>query len=198
MFSNASQSKPASSLFSNLGIGSTSSQPQTGGLFGNLNTSTSQAQTQPSMFSNLNSNTSQTQSPPSLFSNLGGASAPQAASNPFAGLGSSQQQTASGTGGLFGATTQPPATNLFASQNISAPQPPQSSLFASVAPQQQQNQPAQSEQLLPVGQQSNGPTGTSQPAYFDSLLEGDISRRVRELGGTGGQAKHVRGQDAKT
>lgn len=227
MFSNSNQSKPTTSLFNNLGSGSTSttSQPQTSSLFSNLSTST---QTQPSMFSHLNANPSQGQSQPSLFSNLGGAPASQSTSNPFGGLGSSQQQNASGTGGLFGASTtaasQPPATGLFASQNDPTSQPFQSSLFASTAPQQQQNQQAQpQQQQQPMGQQSNGPTGTPQPAYFDSLLErgrkrtnggegvkgsgelpslqlglGDISRRVRELGGTGGQAKQTRGQDAKT
>ena len=227
MLSNTNQSKPTTSLFSNLGNRSTStkSQPQTGGLFSNLNTNTSQAQAQPSMFTHLNTSTSQTQSQPSLFSNLGGAPVSQPTSNPFSGLGSSQQQPASGTGGLFGASTtgnsQAPATNLFASQNNSTTQPFQSSLFASPAPQQQLSQATQAQQ--PIAQQSNGVTGTPQPAYFDSLLErgrkrtnggeaiggsgelpslqlglGDISRRVRELGGTGGQAKQSRGQDAKT
>lgn len=188
MFSNLNQPKPTTSLFSN------------------LNTNTSQAQTQPSMFSNLNTNTTQTQSQPSLFSNLGG---------------SSQQQTAAGSGGLFGASPQPTGTSLFASQNNPTSQPLQSSLFASSAPQQQQSQAAAAQQQQSIGQQSNGQT--PQPAYFDSLLErgrkrtnggetiggsselpslqlglGDISRRVRELGGTGGQAKPSRVQDAKT
>jgi len=194
-------------------------------MFSNLNTSTSQAQTQPSLFSNLNMNNLRTQSQSSLFGPLGGAPASQSTPNSFPGLGSSQQQTASGAGGLFGASTttnaQPPATNLFASRDNSTAQPLQSSLFASSAPQQQQSQAAQSQQQQSIGQLSNGQT--PQPAYFDSLLErgrkrtnggegvggsgelpslqlglGDISRRVRELGGTGGQAKHARGQDAKT
>ncbi len=177
------------------------------------------------MFSNPSTNNLQPQSQPGLFSNLGGASASQSTPNLFTGLGSSQQQTASGTGGLFGASTttnpQPATTNLFMSQNNPTTQPFQLSLFASAAPQQQQSQSVQSQQQQPTGQQSNGQT--PQPAYFDSLLErgrkrtnggegvggsgelpslqlglGDISRRVRELGGTGGQAKRARGQDAKT
>lgn len=177
------------------------------------------------MFSNPNTNNLQPQSQPSLFSNLGGAAASQSTPNLFTGLGSSQQQTASGTGGLFGASTttntQPAATNLFMSQNNATNQPLQSSLFASAAPQQQQNQSVQPQQQQPTVSQSNGQT--PQPAYFDSLLErgrkrtnggegvggsgelpslqlglGDISRRVRELGGTGGQVKRARGQDAET
>lgn len=207
IMSNEGQARSVPSLFSNLGSGPASTpQPQTGGLFSNLSSSRTTQQ-------------------PSIFSNLGGGTTSQPSSNAFSGLGSSQPQPTSGTGGLFGASTattsQPQTTSLFASLNNPTSQPPQSSIFASQPPQQQQqNQPSQPQQ---DGQQLYGPTGTPQPAYFDSLLErgkkrtngangvgsfgelpslqlglGDISRRARELGGAGGQAKHGRGQDTKT
>ncbi len=220
---------PKTSLFSNLGSGSTSTpQPYTDGQFSNVNTF--QTQQQPSLFSNLGG-APKPQSSSSPFAGLlSSQSKPQSSSNPFAGLLSSQPQTASGTGGLFGASTtntsQPQATSLFASQNNPTSQPLQSSLFASQPLQQQQNHAVQPQQQQQDGQQSYGPTGAPQPAYFDSLLErgrkrtngvdgrdgfgelpslqlglGDISRRVRELGGAGGaggQAKQARGRDAKT
>ncbi len=220
---------PATSFFGNFGGGSTAaSQPQSSGVFSNLNTNTSQTQAQPSIFSGLNTNGSQSQQQPSLFSNLGGGSTSQPPSNPFGGLGSSQQQTAApGSGGLLGASntgaSQPQATSFFSAQNTSTSQPLQSSLFASTAAQPQQNQAALQPQQQQGGQLSNGLTGAPQPAYFDSLLErgrkrtnggdftgssaelpslhlglGDISRRVRELGGSGGQAKRAKGQDVKT
>lgn len=211
------------SLFANLGASSASgqqSQPaQSGGLFGDLNTSQPQQQS-------------------SLFSNLGGQSKPQASGGIFGGLGSGQQQTSSngaaagngGGGGLFGAstTTAQPSSTLFGQQNnASSSQPLGSSLFTNPQPQQQQQQ--QQSQLgqaqpgqLQAGQQSGGLRTPSQPAYFDTLLEkgkrrsvaangradlwevpdlqlglGDIARKVRELGGIGPQPTDERGADTR-
>lgn len=201
------QSKPTSSLFGNLTT-ATPAQSQaapTSSLFGN----TSQPQ-QPSgqttnLFGSLGASQPQTQ--PSLFSNLGVDQKP----NLF-GSSQPQQQTGTGAGGLFGtgssSNLQPQQTSsLFAGaqNNTATTQPGASSLFQpQLQPQQQNDQSGQG----PQGQQqSHGGQWTSQPAYFDNLLEkgrkrnhdadggpgfrdlpslqlglGDIAKKVRELG----------------
>lgn len=211
------------SLFGNLGASTASgqqSQPaQSGGLFGNLNTSQPQQQS-------------------SLFSSLGGQPKPQASSGMFGGLGLGQQQQASSGGapagnesggGLFGASTttapQPPSTLFGQQNNASSSQLLGSSLFTDpqAQQQQQQSQLGQSQTgQLQDGQQSGGLRTPSQPAYFDSLLEkgkrrsiatngradlwevpdlqlglGDIARKVRELGGIGIQSTDERGADTR-
>ena len=200
------QSKPTSTLFSNLSpatsaqsqsaptsslFGGTSSQPQqssgqTTGLFGTLGTS--QPQTQPSLFSNLGGDQK-----PNLF----GSSQPQQTSSLFGGA----QNNA--------ATTQPANSSLFGPQ----PQPQQPNNHLEQVPQGQQQQ-----QMSP---RSRGGQVTSQPAYFDNLLEkgrkrtrdadggpgfrdipslqlglGDIAKKVRELGSVGEHAHRGKAADA--
>ena len=194
-----SQATPTSSLFGNFSQPQQSSG-QTTNVFGSLGTS--QPQSQPSLFSNLGGDQK-----PTLF----GSSQPRqqtgtAGSGLFAGTGSAlqvqPQQTSSFIGGAqdYVASTQPVAPSLFAPQS---------------QPQQQNNQSghaAQEQQQQQVGQQSQGKEVTSQPAYFDNLLEkgrkrthnadggpgfvdvpslqlglGDIAKRVRELASVGTQ-----------
>ena len=180
------QSKPTSSLFGNLNP-ATSAQSEaapTSSLFGNF----SQPQQSSGQTTNLFGSfaLSQPQTQPSLFSNFGG----------------DQKQNNA-------ATTQPAAPSLF------APQP---------QAQQQNNQSgqaAQGQQQQQAGQQSQGAPVTSQPAYFDNLLEkgrkrthdadggpgfrdlpslqlglGDITKKVRELGGVGTEADRGRAADS--
>ena len=207
-----------------------SSQPAHTNIFGNLGVST--ATSQPAQTANL-------------FGNIGGSKVDET-KNSFGNLGSSvQTQTSSGgdlgslfasfkpanqTGSsLFGnpATTSAPAlgattttsapfgASLFSNTaNTSAPAAP--SLF----PSQQPQQPGQAPQSQ---QQVEGPkASTSQPAYFNSLLEkgkkrthdtnggpsfadlpslqlglGDIARRARELGNTGVQSGRGASADSR-
>lgn len=180
-----SQPGQTSNIFGNLGGSATTSQPpQTNNLFGSLGTSKAEGTKTGgdlgSIFANLQPNN-------------------QGASNPFANTAS----TSAPTLGATATTTAPFGASLFSNTaNTSAPAG--SSLFASQQPQQQ----GQATQP----QQNNGGlrTSTSQPAYFNSLLEkgkkrahdtngassfaelpslqlglGDIARRARELHGTG-------------
>lgn len=188
--------------------GATSSQPQqsqstnTSNTFGNLG---GQQQSQPAQSS--------------IFSNLGGSQAQQ--SKPvqpsiFSSLGSSQPQQPSS---LFGApkpaATQPASTSIFAPQAANAGSGV--SIFSSQVPQQQQQ-----DQSGQNAQQHQPPPRSSQPAYFESLLEkgrkrtrdagGDpefgelpglqlglteIARRVREIGGVGAQSPADKAADSK-
>ncbi|KAL8740793.1 MAG: hypothetical protein Q9190_006539 [Brigantiaea leucoxantha] len=138
-----------------------------------------------------------------------------AASNPFQSLSTSQpQQLSTPFGAPKDNTTQPASgSSLFAPASTPAPG---ASIFASNPPQNQQNQPTQN------GQQSTLPNRSSQPAYFESLLEkgkkrarnadgrpdfgelpglqlglDDIARRVREIGGAGAQTTGDRAADSK-
>ena len=189
-------------------------------LFGSLNT---QAPQQPSLFA-ASTDSSQPQQPspfaaattgqsqePSLFAASTAAQppAPQIqldGSQPtglFGGLG-----TQSGQPSLFpstASTTQPQQSSLFASTTNTQSQP-QASLYPSLST----NQPALAQsQQVPQGSQLRTSSVSSQPAYFDSLLEKgrqrpygngesfagldgvpslqlglpDISRQVRQLGG---------------
>ncbi|KAI9751711.1 MAG: hypothetical protein M1835_001185, partial [Candelina submexicana] len=203
MFANLGQSK--SNSLANApplgGLGAPEPQQQqsnSGQLFGSLGTSTSQPQQQQStsggLFGNLGTSTSQSQQQQPTSGSL------------FGSLGVSQsQQQKSTTGGTFGGsilgTTQSQTSSLF-----SPPQP----------------QDGQFGQTQQSGQQIEPTTGSSQPAYFDSLLErgrkrtngvgdssgfselpslqlglGDIARRVRELGGTGAPSQPRKGTDSK-
>lgn len=196
-----SQAAPTSSLFG-------SSSGQTTNSFGNLGTS--QPITQSSLFSSLGDNQK-----PNLFS----------ASQP-------QQQSGTAGGRLFGtgsaSTAQPQQTSsLFggAQNNTATTQPPTLSLLAPQSQQQQHTnlsaQAAQRQQQQQFGQQPRAEQATSQPGYFDNLLEkgrkrthdtdggpgfrdlpslqlglGDIARKVRELGSVGIQAQGGRAADA--
>lgn len=201
-----SQAAPTSSLFGS------SSQPQqasgqTTNSFGNLGTS--QPTTQYSLFSSLGDNQK-----PNLFSS----------SQP-------QQQTGTAGGRLFGtgsgSTAQPQQTSLFGGvqNNTATTQPLTLSLLAPQSQPQQQNnlsgQAAQGQQQQQFGQQPRVEQATSQPGYFDNLLEkgrkrthdtdggpgfrdlpslqlglGDIAKKVRELGSVGTQAQRGRAADA--
>ena len=199
----------------------TSAQPAQTNVFGTLGGSTT---------------TSQSAQTPSIFGNTGGTKADET-KNSLGNFGSSlQTQTSSGGdlgslfasfkpanqsgSSLFGNTTTTSTPALGATTTTSAPfgaslfpntanssAPAASSLFSS----QQVQQPGQTAQSQ---QQTGGPkTSTSQPAYFNSLLEkgkkrahdtnggssfadlpslqlglGDIARRARELGNTGQQS----------
>ena len=215
----ADASKP--SLFNNPSSATTSSsQPAQTNIFGNLGASA--AASQPAQTANI-------------FGNIGGSKVDET-KNSFGNFGtSSQTQTSSagdlgslfasfkpanqGGSSLFGNTVTTSAPALGATTTTSAPfgaslfpntantsAPAASSLF----PSQQPQQPGQAAQPQ---QQVGGPkTSTSQPAYFNSLLEkgkkrthdtnggpsfadlpslqlglGDIARRARELGNTGQQ-----------
>ncbi|KAL8718551.1 MAG: hypothetical protein Q9225_004323 [Loekoesia sp. 1 TL-2023] len=209
-------SKPATTtgnIFDNLGNQSnatSSSQPQqsqgasTSNIFGNLQ---GQQQSQPAQstpFSSLASNlVQQPQSAqPSIFSN-------PAPSQP--------QQTSSLFGASKPASTQSAAPSLFAPQTTSAASA--APIFSSQPPQQQ-DQSAQNVPQQPAP--APAPARSSQPAYFESLLEKgrkrardvdgipslgqlpefqlgltDIARRVREIGGVGEQTPADRAADSK-
>ena len=200
------QSKPTSTLFTNLSP-ATSAQSHsapTSSLFGGTSSQPQQSSGQTtSLFGTLG--TSQPQTQPSLFSNLGGDQKPNL-------FGSSQpQQTSSLFGGAQNnaATTQPANISPFGLQ----PQPQQQRNHLEQVPQAQQQQ-----QMSP---QSRGGQVTSQPAYFDNLLEkgrkrtrdadggpdfrdipslqlglGDIAKKVRELGSVGKHANRGKVADA--
>ena len=200
------QSNPTSTLFTNLSP-ATSAQSHsapTSSLFGGTSSQPQQSSGQTtSVFGTLGISQPQTQ--PSLFSNLGGDQKPNL-------FGSSQpQQTSSLFGGAQNnaATTQPAKISLFGLQ----PQPQQQHNHLEQVPQAQQQQ-----QLSP---QSRGGQVTSQPAYFDNLLEkgrkrtrdadggpgfrdipslqlglGDIAKKVRELGSVGKHAHRGKVADA--
>ena len=225
---------PMSSLFSQ------SAETKRPSLF-NIPSSATTASSQPAqtnIFGSLggSSTTSQPAQTANIFGNIGGPKGDET-KNSFGNLGSSSQtQTSSGgdLGSLFAsfkpanqsgsslfgtaATTSAPA--LGATTTTSAPfgaslfpntastsVPAASSLFSSQQPQQP-GQAAQSQQQV-----GGSKTSSSQPAYFNSLLEkgkkrthdanggpsfadlpslqlglGDIARRARELGNTGLQS----------
>lgn len=206
-------SKPAvtSNIFGDLGNQSgmaSSSQPQQ-----------SQSTTTSNDYGNLGG--SQQQSQPTrvgIFSNLGSSQAQQpkpAQSSLFSNPGSSlPQQTSSLFGAPKPAATQPSAPSIFAPQATTAGSG--SSIFFPQASQQQQDQSGQNAQQQPP------PPRSSQPAYFESLLEKgrkrtrdadggsdlgelpelqlgltDIARRVREIGGVGAQSPADRAADSK-
>ena len=199
------QSTPTSTLFNNLSS-ATSAQSQsapTASLFGGTSSQPQQSSgPTTSLFGTLG--TSQPQTQPSLFSSFGSDQKPNL-------FGSSQpQQTSSLFGGAQNnaATTQP--TNSFLGPQ---PQPQQQNNHLEQVPQGQQQQ-----QTSP---QSRGGQVTSQPAYFDNLLEkgrkrtrdadgrsgfrdvpslqlglGDIAKKVRELGSVGEHAHRGKAADA--
>lgn len=127
----------------------------------------------------------------SLFSSFGGDQKP----NIF-GSSQPQQQTSTGSGGLFGTSSavnaQPQQTSsLFggAQNNVATTQPAAPSLFAAQPqPQQHNNQSGQAapeQQQQQVGHKSQGGQGISQPAYFDNLLEKGRKRTHDADGGPG-------------
>ncbi|KZF22711.1 Pentulose kinase [Xylona heveae TC161] len=187
----------------------TPSAPQTGSLFGN-------------------STASQPPQQSSLLSGFGAGAKPQQPSGGlFSGLGTQnqqpqqqqQQQQQQPSGGLFGASTaantQPTAQpSLFSNtqQGTTAARPPGGSLLGSGTQTQTSLPQLQQDQVLQ----------TSQPAYFESLLEkgrkrnhgargesafnelpslqlglGDIARRVREMGGSKEAAPRATATDSK-
>ena len=218
------QSKATSSLFGNP-IPATSAQSQvtpTSSLFG----TTSQPQQSSGQPSNLfgTFEASQPQKQSSLFPSLGDEQKPI-----LFGSSQPQQQTSSAGGGLFGTISasraQPQQTSILfgAAQNsVATTQPASLSLFPpQPQPQQQNNQSEQAAQAQQVGQQPRAGQVTSQPAYFDNLLEkgrkrthnadggpglrdlpslqlglGDIAKQVRELGNIDAQAQRGRAADA--
>ncbi|KAG8530068.1 uncharacterized protein KY384_005550 [Bacidia gigantensis] len=173
------------------------SQPDTtagtGGSLFDRTTPATQSQQSSSLFSNLGD-----QSKPASSGSIFDTSKPQnttssaPTSNLFSSLSSAPQQTS----GLFG-TINPPASSHPAGLSIFAPQQPQA---------QNQNQSEQ--------QAQNGAPAHRAPGYFDNLIEkgkrrardgeqgpgfqnlpnlqlglGDISKRVRELGGAGSRGR---------
>ena len=204
------QSRPTSSLFGNPNP-ATSAQSQAApknSLFGN-NTQPQQPSAQSSnLFGSLGASQPQTQS--SLFSNFGG----DQKSN-FLGSSQPQQQTTTASS-LFGgaqnnaAATHPATFSLFALQPQQLQKKDQS--LHAVQGQQQQQQ---------LGQQSRAGQVTSQPAYFNTLLEkgrkrthdadggpglrdlpslqlglGDIAKKVKELGSASTISQRGRAADA--
>lgn len=221
------QSNPTSSLFGNLNP-ATSAQSQaapTSSLFGNTSQPQQSSGQTTNLFGSLGASQPQTQS--ALFSSLGGDQKPNL-------FGSSQpkQQTGTVGGGLFGTGSalqvQPQQTSsLFggAQNNAATTQPAASSLFApQPQPQQQNNQSgqgAQRQQQQQAGQHPQVGQLTSQPAYFDNLLEkgrkrthdadggpgfrdlpslqfglDDIAKKVRELGSVGMQKHRGKAADS--
>lgn len=229
MSSSFGQSKPTSSLFGNLNP-ATPAQSQaapTSSLFGNTSQHQQSSGQTTNFFGSLNASQPQIQS--SLFSSLGGDQKP----NLF-DLSQPQEQRGTAGGGLFGtvsalqvqpqqtsslfgsalndaATTQPAAPSLFGLQ--SGPQPQQQN--------DQSGQVAQGQRQQHVGQPSQGVQVTSQPAYFDNLLEkgrkrthgadggpgfrdlpslqlglGDIAKKARELGSVGSRMPRDRAVDS--
>lgn len=209
----------------------------TSSLFGSLGTSTTpsastQAPAVPAasttagsgLFGNLGSTTQQAARPSGLFGSLGSTQTsqqPAATSGLFANIGNTQntQQAAASTSSLFGSMAQPTAASSLFGMGMAQgnQQAATSSLFDSTAtlvPQQQQNTMNTAGQS--VSQQGLvGNAGTSQTAYFDTLLHkskkskesderaaknfgempslhlglGDIAQRVREMGGAGGMSQ---------
>lgn len=221
------QLKPTSSLFGNLSP-ATSAQSQatpTSSLFDNTSQPQQSSGQTTNFFGSVGASQPQTQS--SMFSHLGGDQKP----NLF-GSSQPQQQTGTAGGGLFGSgaalqAQRQQTSSLFGGGLNSAAtiQPAAPSLFApQPQPQQQNNQSGQAtqgQQPQQVGQQSQGEQGTSQPAYFDNLLEkgrkrthdadggpgfrdlpslqlglGDIAKKVRELGSVGTQTHRNRVVDS--
>lgn len=220
------QPNPVPSPFGTQGTSSASpfpSQPaQTGGLFG------SPASSQPanSLFGSTFGSRPQQQT--SLNPPQGGQTNSPFSLSAFGSLGTTQAQstpTAGAAGGNFGLSQQPGSqpqqtSNPFQTQNNAAANQPFGSSF--LAPpqiqQQSQNQQQPQNQFAQTqdanGQQPIGLVKTSQPAYFNSLLEKgkkrahaadggpgfgdlpslqlgleDIARKARELGGLGSQDK---------
>lgn len=202
-----SQAAPTSSLFGS------SSQPQqasgqTTNPFGNLRTS------QPIMQSSLFSSLGDDQKP-NLFSSTQPQQQTGTAGGRLFGTGSASNAQPQQTSGLFGGAQNNTATTQPLTLSLLAPQP---------QPQQQNNlsgQAAQGQQQQQFGQQPRAEQATSQPGYFDNLLEkgrkrahdtdggpgfrdlpslqlglGDIAKKVRELGSVGTQAQRGRAADA--
>ena len=205
-----------SSLFNTTATSAQSQAPQTSSLFGNTATSKPSSTSIPSISI---SGASQPEQKPSLFSGLGGGDQKPS----LFGSSQSQQQSTSGTaGGLF-ASTKPAASSGFGSQNATtSSQPSGSSLFATTQPPQQNTHQAQGQQQQQNGQQAQQGAKPRQPVYFENLLEkgkkrsrdanamgglrdlpslqlglGDISKRVKELGGSGVPVQGGRGADSK-
>lgn len=223
------QPKPTSSLFNNFNA-ATSAQSQatpTSSLFGN----TPQPQQSVGQTSNLfgSLSNSQPQTQPSLFPSLGGDQKPS-----VFGSSQPQQQTGTAGAGLFGTgsalNVQPQQTFSLlggAQNNAATTKPAVPSLLtpqSQAQPQEQGNQSGQAVQggqQQQVDQQSQGGQSTSQPAYFDNLVEkgrkrthdadgrpgfrdlpslqlglGDIAKKVRELGGVSVQTQRGRAADS--
>jgi hypothetical protein len=216
------QPNPGSSPFGTQGTSSASAfapQPaQTGNLFGGP------ASSQPAQTGALLGSTfgSRLQQQPSPFPAQGGQANPPLSLGAFGALGTTQAQsipTGGAAGGTFGLSQQPSAqpqqsSNPFPPHNNAAGNQPFGSCLL-VPSQNQQQPPNQFVQAQDVNiQQPTGLVKTSQPAYFNSLLEKgkkrahaadggpglgdmpslqlgleDIARRARELGGLGSQDK---------
>lgn len=204
--SSQSQTAPAINIFGHLTSSQSQQSPtsQPGGLFGSL--ASSQAPAPQSTGTPLQQS--------SVFAELSGQLKPPASAN----VSDSQASTlATGSGGgILGSSqlagAQPPHNTSFPdSQNNATTSQPFGSSF--ISPQQSQQQQTQSGQSQGwTGQPSLGISRSSQPVYFDNLLEkgrnkandhpggsgfgelpslqlglGDIARRAREIGGAGGQ-----------
>lgn len=211
LFSSIPSSAPApnSSIFGNAPTASPATT--SGGLFGS--TPAPQNQQAPSLFSNLGQTGQQSQQSksnpfPSLF---GSTTQPQ------------QQTSAPTGASIFApaASQSAPGASIFG--NTGGNQGPGASIFANAPPQQQTQQQQGQGQGQGQSQQQNASLGPvahkgAQPGHFDSLLEksrkrtrdadggpgfqdlpglqlglGDISKRVRELGGTGTTSRSAGG-----
>ena len=209
----AASAQPQASTTSSV-FGSTTTQPQSSStsstsIFANIGSS--KPTENPSLFSSLGGNAGATDQKPSLFGN------PQ----------TQQQSSSATGGGLFSSlgATKPAAPNLFGATNTTATtQPAGSSLFAPQQTQQQNDQTSTQDQQQQHqdGQQTQTQSKPRQPGYFENLLEkgrkrqheynsgpgfqelpnlhlglGDISKKVRALGGQGPQYQGGRASDSK-
>lgn len=219
--STTSQPTQTSSLFGNIQLPQASSGG--GGLFGGP--TTSPVPQQSSLFGNVGSSQPPSTGSGNLFASATASQPPQQTSL-FGNLGGEGKPTSTTTGGgLFGAAPSapsqaPPTSNLFGIS--AASQPSTASVFA--PQQQQQNQQSQAgfgqTQQSNVQQISLAKT-SSQPVYFDKLLDKgkkrgrdadggpgfqelpslqlglhDIAKKVREIGGARTNAQAGRGADS--
>lgn len=192
---------PASSVFGG-------AQPQTAtgsGMFGNLNTGTNPAPSQPSPFGAPQPAAAASTNTPSPFAALNGTNATQGASsstnNLFSGLGGNQQTQQQQTGGgLFGGLgtnsnqqQQPsqPGTSVFGASSLA-----NNGTATNQQQAQPQNEPSSSlaggsttgalfDHLIERGRKRQGPDASR--VQFDELPSlqlglGDIASKVRNLG----------------
>ena len=217
-----------SNIFGNLG-----GQQPTSNLFANLNnSSTSAPQSQPLQTSSL-FGTSQ----PATSSSLFGISKPEEKPNLLGKLSDAPSQGNTSAGGRFGQTGPSiGALGSLAQQQTNGgdlfqtSRPGVSSLFTSQQQPQQQSQTGETNlwqtqkqnSLQQKSQQLGGLAKTSQPAYFNNLLEkgkkrtraddegagfgdlpslqlglGDLAKKVRELGGVGSTVRGSNAVDSK-
>lgn len=214
---------------SNVFGGASTQPPASNPFLSFLNQPTSAPQSQPTQTSSLFGS-----SQPATTSNLFGASKPEEKPNPFKRLGDAPPlSNTSGdnpfgnnpsVGGL-GASAQQQTNGEGLSNLYPTSKPGGLSLFPSPKPgQQQQFQNGQpfGQTQLQKSQQQDGSAKSSQPAYFNNLLEkgkkraraddegarfgdlpslqlglGDLAKKVRELGGVGSQVQGSNAADSK-